>query len=53
MTINQLNKIISNNESRDLPIEIIVNNAIYRINSIVTDSDKKVLRFYATVEGGA
>tara|TARA_R100000654_G_scaffold38077_1_gene63707 strand:+ start:5191 stop:5370 length:180 start_codon:yes stop_codon:yes gene_type:complete len=46
MNLNTLNQIISNEESRDLPIEIIINNKVYSINSIESDFDRGSLKIY-------
>lgn len=44
MTLNTLNQIISNEKSRNLHIEIMINDKIYSINDIESDFDNEVLK---------
>ena len=43
MNLNQLNKIITNKQSRELQIEILVNNKPHYINHIESDFNNEVL----------
>jgi hypothetical protein len=44
MHLNLINQIITNEESKKMIIEIIVDDKKYTINSIYTDFENKVLR---------
>ena len=44
MTLNTLNQIISNEKSRNLHIEIMINDKIYSINDIESDFNNEVLK---------
>lgn len=54
MTLNHLfNDIITNEKSRDLSIEIIVNDKVYSIHTIESDFDNGVLKvFPSEVQNG-
>ena len=44
MHLNLINTIIKNEQSKKMPLEIIVDGKKYSINSIYTDFENKVLR---------
>ena len=44
MHLNLINKIITNEQSKKMPVEIIVDGKRFSIDSIYTDFENKVLR---------
>ena len=51
MNLRQLyNQIITNEKSRDLHIEIIVNDRVYLVGDIESDFDNEALKFYTVYE---
>ena len=51
MNLNTLNQIISNEKSRELHINIIVDGKTYTINTIASAFGNEVLKIYVDEEG--
>lgn len=51
MNLKTLNQIISNEKSRELHINIIVDGKTYTINTIASDFGNEVLKIYVDEEG--
>jgi hypothetical protein len=51
MNLNTVNQIISNEKSKELLINIIVDGKTYTINTIASDFGNEVLKIYVDEEG--
>ena len=51
MNLNTVNEFISNEKSRELHINIIVDGKTYTINTIASDFGNEVLKIYVDEEG--